>query len=305
MKERKIKIKDKEENMIEKKNEINTEENVVNSEENNMKKKMSKKKKGLIIGISIAVVLAAIASAFLLYNPLTLKNKDMNVEFGEKISVEAKSYLDGADKKIVKNTKVEVFTIEGKDDNKKAKKIDSVKDFEFIPGNYEVVLTYNGFLTKEKTVNVKIADTTAPKFNKAVESDIETIEGVELDFNKLITASDLSECNITFDTKKVDLNKPGEYTLKAVAEDIYGNKNEKEIKVIVKEKPANMSGSDVSVDPKTGKVTVKAKTSSKSSESSIGKSYEGTYAGSGKISNGSTYEYYKGGTAPGDWVVIK
>lgn len=242
-----------------------------------IKKTLSKKNKITIAIVIAALICAGVAAGFLLYNPLKIKKEEVTVEFGQPISTEASTYLkDDVKKNIVKKTKVTY----------KAKPVEGQTYDEI--GDYIVTLKYE---KKTAEVKVSVKDTTKPEFNATAESGIDTIEGVELDFKKLITATDLSGAEVTFDAKGVDLNKSGTYTLKATAKDKAGNEISKDIKVTVAEKPANMSGSTVTVDSKTGKVTIKSKTysSNKASKSSgsSNKKYSGS-KGSGSSSSSSS-----------------
>lgn len=256
------------------------------------------KKKVIIATVAIAVIaVGAIAAAILLHNPLKLQKNVVNVEFGQKISTDAKDYLKkSVDPDIVKNTKVSYKKnpVDGQDYDK--------------TGEYKVKLKYKN---KEKDATVKVADTTEPQFNATADAGIDTIEGVELNFAELITASDLSSAKVTFENiKDINLNAAGEYTLKAIAKDKAGNKAKKNIKITVAAKPDGMSGSEVVVDPATGKVTVQTTygTESAGGYSSNG-SYNGgsgTSAGNGNVSSstsgdGSIYVEggYYGGKIPG------
>lgn len=247
------------------------------------------KKKVIIATVAIAVIaVGAIAAAILLHNPLKLQKNVVNVEFGQKISTDAKDYLKkSVDPDIVKNTKVSYKKnpVDGQDYDK--------------TGEYEVKLKYKN---KEKDVTVKVADTTEPQFNATADAGIDTIEGVELNFAELITASDLSSAKVTFENiKDINLNAAGEYTLKAIAKDKAGNKAKKNIKITVAAKPDGMSGSEVSVDPATGKVSVKANTYAASdntgtSTSGGGNSYNNGYSSSASAGTSAT-----GGVDTGEW----
>lgn len=233
------------------------------------KKTLTRKKKIIIAAVAVVLVACGVTAGVILHNPLKLQKEEMTVEFGQPISTEAKTYLKkDVDKDIIKNTKVTYKSnpVEGKE-------YDQV-------GDYTVTLKYKN---KEQEVKVSIKDTTAPEFNATATAGIETIAGVELKFDELITATDLSgETEVIFNADNVDLTKAGTYTLSAVAKDKYGNESAKDIKITVKEKPANMSGSEVSVDSKTGKVTVKSKTySSNKSSGSSNKKYSGSKKSSG------------------------
>lgn len=262
-----------------------------------MERKITKKTKVLIAVAAVIVIAAGISAAVMLSNPLKLQKETVNVEFGQKISTDAKDYLKkSVDPDIVKNTKVSYTKnpVDGQDYDK--------------TGEYKVKLKYKN---KEKDVTVKVADTTEPQFNATADAGIDTIEGVELNFAELITASDLSSAKVTFENiKDINLNAAGEYTLKAIAKDKAGNKAKKNIKITVAAKPDGMSGSEVVVDPATGKVTVQTTygTESAGGYSSNG-SYNGgsgTSAGNGNVSSstsgdGSIYVEggYYGGKIPG------
>ena len=268
-----------------------------------MERKITKKKKVLIAVAAVIVIAAGISAAVMLSNPLKLQKETVNVEFGQKISTDAKDYLKkSVDPDIVKNTKVSY----------KKNPVDG-QDYDET-GEYKVKLKYKN---KEKDVTVKVADTTEPQFNATADAGIDTIEGVELNFAELITASDLSSAKVTFENiKDINLNAAGEYTLKAVAKDKAGNKAKKNIKITVAAKPDGMSGSEVVVDPATGKVTVQSKTtytadpasgSGNSAGSASGyNAGSGTSSGNGNVSSstsgdGSIYVEggYYGGKIPG------
>lgn len=271
-----------------------------------MERKITKKTKVLIAVAAVIVIAAGISAAVMLSNPLKLQKETVNVEFGQKISTDAKDYLKkSVDPDIAKNTKVSYKKnpVDGQDYDK--------------TGEYKVKLKYKN---KEKDVTVKVADTTEPQFNATADAGIDTIEGVELNFAELITASDLSSAKVTFENiKDINLNAAGEYTLKAVAKDKAGNKAKKNIKITVAAKPDGMSGSEVVVDPATGKVTVQSKTtytadpasgSGNSAGSASGyNAGSGTSSGNGNVSsstsgNGSISVeggYYGGEIAPGRW----
>ena len=252
----------------------------------NTKKKLSKKTKIIITAVVVIVAAVTATAAVMLYNPLKLKKDTVTVEFGQPISTEASTYLKkDVDKDIVKNTKVTY----------KAKPVEG-QEYDQV-GDYTITLKHEN---KKKEVTVKIEDTTKPEFNATADAGIETIEGVELKFEELITATDLSGAEVTFENiDEVDLNKAGEYTLKAVAKDKSGNTAKKDIKVTVAEKPANMTGSDVSVDSETGKVTVKAKTYTPSNNGSSGGSGKGSSSSSGSSGGKGSVEY-NGSTSSGE-----
>lgn len=264
-----------------------------------MEKKLTKKNKMLIAAAAVIVVAGGVAAAVLLHNPLKLQKETVDVEFGQQISTNAKDYLaKDVAKDIVKNTKVSYKKnpVEGQSYDQ--------------TGEYKVTLKYK---SKEKEVTVKVADTTAPEFNATASAGIDTIEGVDLNFKELITVTDLSPAEVNFDTSGVDLSKAGTYTLKAVAKDKAGNESAKDITVKVAEKPANMTGSSVTVDKSTGKVSVQAKSRSTSSASSKSSGRSAKNSGKGKstvkvdthyggqIGDGGWYEKSDSFDWPSDW----
>lgn len=269
-----------------------------------MEKKLTKKNKLLIAAAIVVVIAAGISAAVLLHNPLKLQKDTVKVEFGQQISTDAKDYLaKDVDKDIVKNTKVTY----------KKKPVDG-QSYDQI-GDYTVTLKYK---SKEKEVAVKVEDTTAPEFNATASAGIDTIEGVDLNFAELITVTDLSPAEVNFDTSEVNLSKAGTYTLKAVAKDKAGNEAAKDITVKVAAKPANMTGSTVTVDKSTGKVSVQAKSSrsksSASAKSSRSSSSSSTKSSSGRTTvkvkkngegyikgNGGKWESYDSFDWPSDW----
>ena len=163
-----------------------------------MERKITKKTKLLIAAAIVVVIAGGISAAVLLHNPLKLQKDTVNVELGQQISTDAKDYLaKDVDKDIVKSTKVtyKKNPVEG-------------QSYDQI-GEYTVKLKYK---SKEKDVTVKVADTTAPEFNATATAGIDTIEGVDLNFAELITVTDLSPAEVSFDASGVDLKTPGTYT---------------------------------------------------------------------------------------------
>lgn len=196
-----------------------------------MKEKLLKNKK-LIAGIitGLVVIVITIIVVLILNKPkLVLKDKEMNVEFGNAISLKAADYLDKdqVNQEVISKTKVitdapDTTTLY---DN-------SIKDCPPI-GEYTVTLSYEDE-TAEVKVNVK--DTTKPTFSK-FEDSIEITKdckptGDEL--NKLLkkyTTKDLQKVTISFDDSKVDYSKEGEYKATVKAKDETGNEATQETTV--------------------------------------------------------------------------
>ncbi len=263
---------------------------------------MSKNKK---ISISVIVVLIVLGLSFAYvytHNPISLKKENIEVEYGKAIPTEASFY--------VKNDKdVKVKTNISKKDKVKD------KDFENT-GKYTVTLSkkWLGF-NKEKKVTVKVVDTVNPEFTKLPE--LSTVEGTKIDFNKYVSATDLSGIKkLEADSKTYDFSKAGEYTVKFTAIDNNDNKTVKTCVLKVAEKQADSEV--VFTTDKNGNLvaTQKAKPKHKSYSSgsygsSSGKKGGGNKTGGhtvihpketgrGKIDGGTGIEY-EGGTVPDDW----
>lgn len=199
-----------------------------------MKEKLLKNKKliaGIIAGL-IVIVIAIIVVLILNKPKLVLKDKEMNVEFGNAISLKAADYLDKdkVDQEVISKTKVVTDapdTTTLYDGN--------VKNCPPI-GEYTVTLSYEDETAKVK-VNVK--DTTKPSFDK-FEDSIEITKDckpVGDELSKLLekyTAKDLQKVTVTWDDSKVDYSKEGEYKATVKAKDEAGNEATKEttIKIV-------------------------------------------------------------------------
>ena len=173
---------------------------------------------------------------------LQLKSKKIEVEYGEQISLDPAFYLKkSVDKDVIKRTKV---TYEGN--------LEEGKEYDKI-GRYTVRLSYEDEVAK---VKVTVRDTKKPQFNKI--SAFETFTDVDIEWSQYISAEDLSKTEVRIDDTDVDISTAGEYTLMAEAEDASGNKAEKEIKVTVNARPADMVDYTIGVDENESLVVVTA-----------------------------------------------
>lgn len=233
---------------------------------------MVSKKNKIIAGVVIAgLVVAGGAFAIVKSNSsdLKLQDKEVDVEYGKAVSTNPEDYLD-LEKVKDKDTYLKEVTVT------KDTKLEKGKKYEAL-GNYEVVIKDK---EDEATVKVTVKDTTKPKFNKV--DKIETFKGEKVNYKKFIKAKDLQKVSLSFDDKEVKLSKKGTYVLKVTATDTSDNKAEKEIKVVVKDKPKLNPGDKVTtVVDKNGNVTTKVDRyvapkksySSNSSNSSSNKGY--------------------------------
>lgn len=173
---------------------------------------------------------------------LDLKSKKIEVEYGEQISLDPTFYLKkSVDRDVIKRTKV---TYES--DLEEGKEYDKI-------GRYTVRLSYEDEVAK---VKVTVRDTKKPRFNKI--SAFETFTDVDIEWSQYISAEDLSKTEVRIDDTDVDISTAGEYTLMAEAEDASGNKAEKEIKVTVNARPADMVDYTIGVDENESLVVVTA-----------------------------------------------
>lgn len=206
-------------------------------------------KKNKIIAGTVAAVLVVAGGTFAIVkansSDLKLKEEAVEVEYGKPVSINPEDYLDLSkvedkdaylkDVKVTKDTNLE-----------KGKKYEALGDYEVVIKDKE-----DGAIVK-----VTVKDTTKPKFNKV--DKIETFKGEKVNYKKFVKAKDLQKVTLSFDDKEVKLSKTGNYTLKVTATDASDNKAEKEIKVIVKDKPKLNAGDKVTtVVDKNGNVTTK------------------------------------------------
>lgn len=184
------------------------------------------------IGI-IGVVIVVIVGGIFYFTreekiELSLKDKkDIVVEYGNTVQYSFNDLIQTKDidkdklKEIKKETKI-TDNIKNEDQ----------KEYPAI-GNYTINIKYQDQKLKKKVV---VKDTTAPVFNEI--NEVSFAEGTEnYDFNQVIKATDLSNVDLQYDTTSLDVNKAGDYQIKALAKDSFGNQTEKEITVHVKAKP--------------------------------------------------------------------
>ena len=245
------------------------------------------KTKKFIAGTICIIILFGIVGGIYAFSTtshklLLLKEKEITIEYGKKISSDIKEYLDTSKlsesekNDILKNTKIktniknEILTSTNEDGTTTEKDAGYAKI-----GKYLITLTY-----KDETanINVTVKDSTAPEL--LVPEQVEIVQGTDLatyDFKSLMTASDLSELSdYTIDYSQIDINTPGEYMAKCSVQDKSENKTEKEFKVIIVSQPAVDDNTEVvteiQTDPTTGQkktvVTTRPKTNTNSSSGS-------------------------------------
>ena len=184
-----------------------------------------------IIGIGSIVVLLIIGCVFYFTREekitLSLKDKkDIVVEYGNKVEYSFDNLIQIKDiekeqlKEVKKETKI-TSNLKNEDQ----------KEYPAI-GTYIITIKYQDQKLKKKII---VKDTTVPTFNETNEVSFE--EGTEnYDYNKAISATDLTTVDVQYDTSSLDTKTPGDYKIKAIATDTSGNKTEKEITVHITKK---------------------------------------------------------------------
>lgn len=174
------------------------------------------KRKKLIISIgSIGIVAIGIGGyMFLTQNDLVLKDKEMVIEYGQPLSLNALDYLnvDKSNKDAVNLAEIDFSGV----------KLAENKKYPCL-GEHTVVIKSND---ESHEVLVNVVDTTKPVF-KDFKEEVEFVRDCKVsaeEFSKMFTAEDLDTTTVTVDDSKVDYAKEGEYT--ATVKAIDGSKNE-------------------------------------------------------------------------------
>ena len=243
--------------------------------ENIIDKYLNTKKKKIIAGCLVGVLVIGCAGAVILNTSsskeLVLASDEVKAEFGQRVSTNVADYLDanksGDVDKIIKDTKekddLKYVTVTNKDENGNVVSKEE-KDYPKV-GNYPINFTYK----KEKqSIKVTVKDTTAPEI-KAPDS-IDVIQYTDLstfNFGELLQATDYSDVkDWKIDTAKVDVNTIGTYDLKVTIQDKYKNKASKKLKVNIVQAPEVAEGevavTEVVTDENGNKKTVVTKKAS-------------------------------------------
>lgn len=163
---------------------------------------------------------------------LTPKTEKVNLEYGEKFSLQPKDYLTN-DKDVLDKTKVKI--VGNRTEEYPNDMTDSISKGEYPVGDYKIVISYDN--QPEKTINIdaSVRDTTVPVIEN-LKDKYEVEFGKKLDkklFDKV--ATDLSKVEVAIDDSKINYKKAGKYNAVVTAKDEYGNENQKEVIVVVKE----------------------------------------------------------------------
>lgn len=199
------------------------------------------KKKKIIIGILIAVILILSVIIFIILNKpkIELKHENYVFEFGESVSADPSYYLKNGNKtknlddyKLILNNKLEI----------KDKKILSKDEKYLMVGKYDLSIKYKKGI---KSFSIEVKDTKKPEFKEAPEKITLEQNSKNVDLTKFFDAEDLSEVKLSINGD-YDISKTGNYELKIVATDKYDNKREKQFTLEVIDLESSKEGGKIS-----------------------------------------------------------
>lgn len=221
--------------------------------------------KFIIFGISSLIALApACVNAFVfsnqsLVNPISLKAKTFNIEYGTLADFSPKRFLNKTPKVFL--SKMSFITLidssiptsstinesnseDGKYNNKLP--VELGKSYPAI-GSYHCEISYNGGeYASEFTINV--VDTKAP--TAVIDHDVLNVQQYSVinDFSPFFSYKDLNGVYISFKTNRLDLNSVGTYMITMTVADVFGNSISKDITVNVLSESDSASGLSTYVD---------------------------------------------------------
>lgn len=211
------------------------------------------KKKVLISFIIILFLVMICGIIFMIFlnereSQITLIQDKVIIEYGKTYNPNIEELIDLSKYDFIDSKEVR---IENNIENEKDKDYPAV-------GEYEINVYYK---KKKLQQRIEVKDTVAPELS--IKDSIEIPFNIDLstyNLKELVSISDLSEVkdyNINFDN--VNSSVSGEYVATITVEDIYSNKTEKELKVIIKEKEEK-NIDNVNSDTQTNIVTKTSKT---------------------------------------------
>lgn len=212
-------------------------------------------------------------------------------EYGEVPVMDAEEYLsEETSDEFLNNTSV---TLHGMKDEEMIEEAIQLEDLLDI-GDYYLLITHED---ESIQLILSVRDTIPPEFSNFTDKLSYEVGSETVDLATLFTAEDLSETTITVEGN-VDYNTVGEYKVKVVAVDEYGNRNEKECTIMITEITKDMestagsssnSGSSGNSKPSTsGSTGSTSGSTSGSNSSSSGSSNTGSSSSSGSTGSGST-----------------
>ncbi|WP_304818933.1 immunoglobulin-like domain-containing protein [uncultured Clostridium sp.] len=200
-----------------------------------------KKKKAIILGVIVGIIIVLLIYIGFSINTQTkwdFREENITIEYGTPYKANLGALVDTSKYQFMTYDNTTIIT-----------NMENEKDKEYAPvGNYTITITYSGQMkilglskqvTDEKSIDVQVKDTTAPKLSPP--EKIEILVGQKFETKQyayLFKVEDFSKTDdIKFDISNINTNTVGEYKLLASVEDRYGNKSECEVTVSVIEDP--------------------------------------------------------------------
>lgn len=188
------------------------------------------KKKIIFLILSILVLIIFIGGGIIFYinqrdDKISLIEENIVIEYGQSYNPSVNELINFTEFDFINTENVKIESNIENEDNKEYPAV----------GNYEINVYYKD---KNLSQKIEVKDTTSPVLSMKENIDIEN--GVDINtvnIKQYAKATDLSELkDYNIDLTNVDTNKAGEYVAKISIEDIYGNKSEKDFKIVVPEK---------------------------------------------------------------------
>lgn len=241
--------------------------------------------------LMLSLLFVFLASSCKPEEKLELAVSEVTIECGDVLSLNAEDYLvDGTDKEILDNVIVDVGIVN--DEGKTEGPIDT-DGSDLKVGSYQLSLRYN---IEIKLLTVIVQDTTPPEFIDCPET-VTFVQGIVTDLTQVYDAKDFSDFEVTIEGN-VDFNTIGEYKIKVIAQDEYGNATEKESTVIItatetsntsENRETNTYGNNTSASSGNETTTSSESSSSgSSSNSNLGSNSSESSTNTGTSDNGSS-----------------
>lgn len=225
-----------------------------------------KKKVVIVSVIAIFIIVACVFASYGYQNyrdsQISLLQDNVVIEYGKSYEPKIDELIDMNKFYFIDVSKV---TINSEIKNQKEKDYPAV-------GSYLIHIYYKDI---ELIQNIEIKDTTIPELTVSEKVEIPYDTDLQnYDFKEHIKVNDLSETKeYTIDFSNVNNQMAGEYIAKVEVEDIYSNKTQKELKIIIQEKPEEpikqeIPSNNIKDETKTTSNQTKAQSNNKSTQSS-------------------------------------
>lgn len=200
-----------------------------------MKQRILKIGKRLLLGFGVLFVgLVVIGMIFGESETLSLKQKELVLEFGEKLPENLNDYIET-------NNAIEDVKYSSED----------IHDFKDVldVGEYSIDFKI-GSLTE--TLKVKVQDTTKPQLE--LSQEVVAFENNNIDYLNYVKINEKSKYTTSIDDHEVIYNKPGNYHAYLSVKDIYDNEDKLDIPVTIEEVKITPSQTNLTLDLTQSKV---------------------------------------------------